>query len=319
MMWVRHIASVLILTGGIVAARAANESVATGLESCFQAARTADAICSKEIEDPAQRVDCLQKARSAHLECLEHVLSETPTGPAAPKAPSEASRSKPPATVAPPKGSLPGQSSQTDSSQTPTGVPSAKDSNGQAIGKPNPPDLSNSPPMPTGAIPPAISSKSIDVGRTNGTNWVVSETTSPIDYSPLVTAQIRSASPAKDAPTLLLVGCRKLRTELIVRTNGTWATTRRNELRIEYQINDQPAVGLPWTLSSDGKTAAYKDDPVGFLQSLPDGARLKINVADRTSSHESTFQLDGWDAIRKKISTACKWTRAADKTSSDKP
>jgi hypothetical protein len=104
-------------------------------------------------------------------------------------------------------------------------------------------------------------------------------------------------------------------TELLVRTDGTWATTRGSE----YQVNDQPAVGLQWILSSDGKTASYKDDPVGFLQSLPDGARLKINVADRTgSSHEATFRIDGWDVVRNRIGAACKWARPTDKTSSGK-
>ena len=127
-----------------------------------------------------------------------------------------------------------------------------------------------------------------------------------------MTALICSTSPVKDAPSTLVVRCRGQQTELLVRSDGTWATMRGNELRIEYQINDQPAVGLPWILSSDGKSATYKEDPVGFLQSLPDGARLKINVADRSSlSHEAMFRFDGWDAVRKKIGTACKWTRAA--------
>jgi hypothetical protein len=49
-----------------------------------------------------------------------------------------------------------------------------------------------------------------------------------------------------------------------VRTDGTWVTTRGNELRVDYQINDQPAVRLPWTASADGKTASYKGDAVGL-------------------------------------------------------
>ena len=134
-----------------------------------------------------------------------------------------------------------------------------------------------------------------------------------------MTALIRSTSQVKDAPSTPAVRCRGQRTELLVRTDGTWATTRGSELRVDYQVNDQPAVGLQWVLSSDGKTAAYKDDPVSFLQSLPDGARLKINVADRaSSSHEARFQIDGWDVVRNKIGTACKWARTTDKTSSGK-
>ena len=133
-----------------------------------------------------------------------------------------------------------------------------------------------------------------------------------------MTALIRSTSQLKDAPSTLAVRCRGRHTELQVRTDGSWAATRGHELRVDTQINDQPAVGLPWMLSADGKTATYKDDPVSFLQSLPDGADLKINVADRTSSsHEATFQINGWDLIRKKIGTACKWAPTT-KTSSGK-
>jgi hypothetical protein len=81
--WVRPLGSVFILAGGIVSARSANEAYA--LETCFKAARIADAICSKLPDDPALRRDCFQKTNSAQLECLEHVLSETPAGPATPK------------------------------------------------------------------------------------------------------------------------------------------------------------------------------------------------------------------------------------------
>ncbi len=313
----RLIGSVLLLAGGIVSARAANESVA-GLESCFQAARISDEICSRLPADPAQRMDCLQKARSAQLECLEHVLSATPAGPMA--AP-EATRSEPATTTLLPRNPSdrvsPGKPGRTGSPEQPAGTPSAEKSNSQP-GITNLPELPGSPETPTGAIRSDISPKAADdLVRPNSTNWVVSETTSPVDYSPFVMALIRSPSPVKDAPTTLSVGCRKRHTVLMVRTDGTWTTTRGNELRVEYQINNQPAVGQPWILSPDGKTATYQEDPVGFLQSLPDGARLKIKVADRaSSSHEATFQFDGFDAIRKKISTACKWTRAADKTSS---
>lgn len=307
MMWVRLIGSVFILGGGIVSARSADGSVAA---SCFQAARIADAICSKLPNDPAQRLDCFQKTRSAQLECLEHVVSETPA--ATPKTPSEATRSEPPVSAALPEGSSEHGSppAQTGTLETPAGIPSAEKSNSppKAIVGTNPPGSAEA---ATGAIQPDISPKAADVPvRPTGTNWVISETTSPVDYSPLVTALIRSTSQVKDTPSTLAVRCRGQRTDLLVGTDGTWATTRGHELRVDYQVNDQPAVGVQWILSSDGKTATYKDDPVSFLQSLPDGARLKINLADRTSSsHEATFQIDGWNVVRNKIGTACKWAR----------
>ena len=315
----------------------------TGLEACFKAARIADAICSRLPDDPALRRDCFQKTNSAHLECLDHVLSETPAGPATPKTRSEATRSEPPASAAPamPKtpseaprpappasAALPEGSSkrvsppgQTGSLETPAQVPSAEKSNSppKAIVRTNPREPPSSTDAPTGAIRPGISPKTADVpARPTGTNWLISETTSPDRLQP--------AGDRLDAFNVKGKGCTQRscgsscvgqRTELQVRTDGTWTATRGHELRVDYQVNDQPAVGLQWILSLDGKTATYKDDPVSFLQSLPDAARLKINVADRaSSSHEATFQTDGWDAVRNKIATACKWARTTDKTSS---
>jgi hypothetical protein len=320
MMWARLIASVFIFGGGIVSVRSANESVA-GMESCFQAARIADTICAKLPDDPAQRLDCFQKTRSAQLQCLEHVLSETPAGRATPKAPSEAPRPQPPASAALPEGSSERVSppGQTGTLEAPPGIPSAEKSNSppKAIVGTNPREPPSSTEAPTGAIQPGISPKPADVpARPIGTNWVISETTSPIDYSPLLTALLRSTSQVKDAPSALTVRCVGQRTELVLHTEGIWTAPRGSELRVDYLVNDQPAVGLQWILSSDGKTATYTDDPVGLLQSLPDGARLKINVADRArSSHEATFQIDGWDVVRNKIGTACKWARTTDKTS----
>jgi hypothetical protein len=105
----------------------------------------------------------------------------------------------------------------------------------------------------------------------------------------------------------------------LVRTEGTWRASRAREVQVDYQVNDQPFVRLPWTVSADGRTAIYKDDAVGLLQSLPEGARLKINVFDRAvPGHEVTFHLAGLDAIRKKMAVPCDWPAAADKMSSGK-
>jgi Type VI secretion system VasI, EvfG, VC_A0118 len=151
------------------------------------------------------------------------------------------------------------------------------------------------------------------------TAWVVSETTSPVDYSPLITAVIYSTSSAKDAPNTLAVRCSGPRTELLLRTEGAWRASRASEVQVDYQINDQPFVRLQWTVSADGKTASYKDDAIGLLRSLPEGAQLKISVFDRRGlGQEATFHLTGLDSVRKKIGLACKWPSTADKMSSGK-
>ena len=151
------------------------------------------------------------------------------------------------------------------------------------------------------------------------TAWVVGETTSPVDYSPLITAAIQSTSSVKDAPNTLALRCSGSRTELLLRTEGAWHASRASEVLVDYQINDQPSVRLQWTVSADGKIASYKGDAVGLLQSLPEGARLKISVFDRQGlGQEAKFQLTGLDSVRKKIGLACKWPSTAEKMSAGK-
>ncbi|MCP4620642.1 MAG: hypothetical protein GY844_29905 [Bradyrhizobium sp.] len=314
MMWPRLMGSVVILAGGVISARSADESLA-GMESCFRAARVADAICSKLVDDPAQRLDCFRKTRADQLTCLEQVL-QAPAKAATPEAPSDASRAEKPAKAPSSRESSEqaAPTGQAGSHEVPAEKPSPEKSNSQLTdtGTAAEPPRSSE---PTGGIGADLGPKTADVPKGPiDPNWVVSETTSPVDYTPVVTAQIRSTSQGVAVPGTLVVRCRGQRTELAVRTDGTWIPTRGSDLRVEYQIDDQPAVGLQWVLSSDGKTATYKDDPVALLQSLGDGARLKINVVDRARpSNEATFQIGKWSIIREKIVAACKWGRTAGK------
>jgi hypothetical protein len=286
------IAMMLSIVGGAVCAQSVSGGI-KGLESCFQLARAADLICSNPANGAVERLDCLEKARAAQLECLEHVppassartaLPETPTA-VAPRAPAKA--------IQP---------------EAPTGTVS-----------PEPP-ATESPDAPAGPISPKIPAKAADTpSKQPDTNWIVSETTSPVDYAPLITAVMRVPSNVKDAPTNLVVRCRAGHTELLVRTEGTWRASRPGEIQVGYQINDQPSVKLEWTASADGTAASYKDDAVDLLRSLPEGARMKISVLDKSGpSHEATFQLAGFDAVRERIAAACKWAPTASKMSSGK-
>src|SRR5207244_1744117 len=119
----------------------------------------------------------------------------------------------------------------------------------------------------------------------------------------------------RDAPTSFSVRCRGQRAEVLVGTQGTWRGSRVNEIQVDYQVDDRPAVRQQWIASEDGKTVRYKDDAAGLLRSLPDDARLKISVFDRQGpGHEATFQLAGLDSIRKKIERACNPAPAGEAT-----
>jgi hypothetical protein len=150
--------------------------------------------------------------------------------------------------------------------------------------------------------------KNINSAEPGVQNWIVSETMSPVDYSPMITAATSSQPVAKDAPAIFAIRCRGQHTDLLVSTEGSWRTSRANELQVDFTVNDQPAIRMQWIASSDGRTALFKDDAVRFLRSLPDRGRILVSVSDTQGvAHEATFQLTGLNAVRQKIATACKW------------
>lgn len=321
-MWARHVSLAsslaICLVGGIAHAQSANES-ASGLESCFEAARLADATCSNMQNDPTQRVNCFTKARATQLECLDHVLSEAPERTAAPGGSFETAR------PAPPKAALERPDSQeagrTDKPTVSIGAAPSDD----AARRSSPSPMSAPPSSPPAvAEAPTAAIRSDDSGKKSEraareTDWILSETTSPVDYSPLTTAVIRPTSDVKDGPNILAVRCRAQHTELSIRTDRAWAVRRGNGLLVDYQIDDQPVVRAPWVLSADGKTATYKSDPVELLRSIPEGATLKIAVTDKGNvRREATFALRGLSAIRQEVGTTCKWLPVTANTSSDK-
>jgi hypothetical protein len=144
--------------------------------------------------------------------------------------------------------------------------------------------------------------------RPSGSNWVISETTSPVDYSPQITAAISSESAVKDAPTLFSIRCRGQRTELLVSTAGSWRPSSNGEFKVSYRINDQPAVEGRWVAIAGGRSAVFIGDVVQFLRSLPEQGRISISVYDwQGPAHDATFQFSGLDDVRRKIAEACKW------------
>src|SRR6202795_3877582 len=313
------IAIVLCSVGRAVCAQPADEGTKM-LDTCFELARTADAICSDPKNGGAERLDCRQKASMAQLECLERVFPGRSAGSAPPEMPARAvSPEKSTVTAAPeaparsgsperPIGAV-AKGEPTSSQKTPAGTAPAET-----------PVATVTPEITTGTASPGAAARRVDIpAKPQDTDWIVSETTSPVDYSPLVTAVIRSTTSLQDAPNTLVIRCLGPRTEVLLRTGGTWRASPASKVQVDYQIDDQPLVTLQWTTSADGKTASYGNDAVGFLQSLPEGARLKIKVLDRAGpGHEATFQLAGLDAVRKKIAVPCKWATAADKVSSGK-
>jgi hypothetical protein len=312
-------AIVLCSVGGAVCAQPADEG-SKMLDNCFQLARATDATCSDPKNGAAERLDCRQKASTAQLECLERVFPGRSAGSFPPEMPPGAVSPEMPTVTGSPEVPAGSVSPQAPVGVVANGEPASSQKAPPGTVPPETPTAAVSPEMTTGTASPGVPARRVDIpAEPADTNWIVSETTSPVDYSPLITAVIRSTARSQDAPNTLAIRCLGPRTEVLLRTEGTWRASRSSKVQVDYQINDQPLVRQQWIASADGKTASYTNDAVGFFQSLPEGARLKISVLDRAGpGHEATFQLGGLGAVRKRIAVPCQWAMAADKMSSGK-
>ena len=216
----------LCLASTAVLAQPASQTV-VGLDTCFKLVRVAEANCSSSADDAAQRPACLQNARKVQLECLKL---------AGPQASASVDRPQTAAGAVPSDRPAGAVSPVIAAGTSPAGNPVAgasadqKESESARTLAAAPSDKS------VAATPPGMAAPSTSVpSGAQGSEWTVSETTSPVDYSPLVTATILARPDTKDAPMALVVRCRGRRTELGLRWKGpcarraaakSWSPTR---------------------------------------------------------------------------------------------
>ena len=147
-----------------------------------------------------------------------------------------------------------------------------------------------------------------DSVQPQGPNWVVSETTSPVDHRPQIAALTTARVSSQDAPASLTIHCRAQRTELIISTTGFWKQATDVEVKVVYRINEEPPIEQRWRPAETGKSLAFQGDVGRLLRSMPDSGQIRVKVyAGKASPSESTFQFVGLDPVRRKIATACNW------------
>jgi hypothetical protein len=140
-------------------------------------------------------------------------------------------------------------------------------------------------------------------------NWILSETTSPIDYSPVAIATASSGGP--DGTALQLsIQCRGGRTEMVV---GSPALTRRVENPVvAYAVNDGQPVAVAVGAPASGGGFALRGDVVGFLSSLPNQGDIAFRVTGRQGeAAEGRYALAGLKALLGRMAGPCKWPIAA--------
>jgi hypothetical protein len=142
-------------------------------------------------------------------------------------------------------------------------------------------------------------------------NWIVSETTSPIDYTPIAVATASSSSePSGPAAMQLSIQCRGGRTDLVI--GGPALTGRGEDYVVSYAINEgQPVVVAAGTPAS-GTGVAIRGDAVRLLASLPDAGDIAFRVNPRQEAAlDGRYALAGLKIVRDRLAGPCKWPAAA--------
>ena len=141
-------------------------------------------------------------------------------------------------------------------------------------------------------------------------NWIVSETTSPIDYSPVAIATASSGGGPDGAALQLSIQCRGGRTDLVI--SGPALTRRGENYVVSYAVDDgQPVVDAAGTPAS-GTGVAIKGDVVRLLASLPERGDVTFRLAARQGAAvEGRYALASLKTVRDRLTVPCKWPTAA--------
>jgi hypothetical protein len=143
-------------------------------------------------------------------------------------------------------------------------------------------------------------------------NWVISETTSPVDYTPVVVAVARSREGEPGSEMQLSIDCRKGHTNVVV--TGQAISGRGSDYAISYRINGGGPVQIGAGAPGLGAGAILQVDVIRLLQSLPEEGDFAIRLAPRTGTAlEGNFSLEGLKPVRAKLASACKWPQAVAK------
>ncbi|MGX1786972.1 hypothetical protein ACWIGM_09560 [Bosea sp. NPDC055332] len=139
--------------------------------------------------------------------------------------------------------------------------------------------------------------------------WIISETTSPVDYTPIVTATTFAEGDANGALKQLSIHCRGGRTELVL--GGPAASEGNADYALSYRLDNSQPVPVAAGRPSYGTGVAFKGDVVGLLLSLPDEGGIAIRLSTRAGAvHDGYFSLAGMKVARDRVAAACKWPRA---------
>ena len=141
-------------------------------------------------------------------------------------------------------------------------------------------------------------------------NWIVSETTSPLDYTPVVIATALSSGGPDGTILQFSIQCRGGRTDLVI--SGPALQGRGEDSVVSYVVNNgQPVVIAAGTPASK-IGVAIRGDVVRLLASLPDQGAISFRVTPRQGAAlDGRYDLAGLKIVRDRLAGSCKWPAVA--------
>jgi hypothetical protein len=158
--------------------------------------------------------------------------------------------------------------------------------------------------------PPRPAASSTSAVAAAADNWIVSETTSPLDYTPVAIATASSRAGPDGATLQFSIQCRGGRTDLVI--SDPALTLRAEDYVVSYAVNDSPPAVVAAGTAASGTGVALRGDVVRLLASLPDRGDIAFRVANRQGATlEGRYALAGLKTLLARLAVPCKWPAAA--------
>lgn len=137
-------------------------------------------------------------------------------------------------------------------------------------------------------------------------NWSITESKSPLDDSPEVTASL------PDDQTLLALRCKEHQTEVIFAARGTYLGSQ--PIKMLIRVNGGTVIKTLWEQATDGQ-AAFAPSAIAFIRALPQNGTLFLRAtAYGGNTVDGDFHLGDVESVRAKIEAACHWGGGAAST-----
>ena len=156
---------------------------------------------------------------------------------------------------------------------------------------------------PESARPPAASGSE---GTATQDSWIVSETTSPLDYSPVVIASATAGGAPDGSGMKLSIACRGGNTSLVV--SGPSILPAGEGYAVSYAVDGGAPTTLAAAAAASGTGMAIVGDVVRLLVSLPPQGEIAFRIAGRRGvTLEGRYSLDGLKTARERMAVPCRW------------